>query len=140
LPFYFLGIWGEEWINKFLDKYGKYFFISKENVEKAYDIFDKHGNKMVFAGRLIPIVRTLISFPAGIAKMPFVLFSVYTLAGTLIWSSLLGGAGYLLGDNWSVVSEYVSEYENVILVLGVLVVVVFVGYKIFLKIKEKRVN
>jgi membrane protein DedA with SNARE-associated domain len=140
LPFYFLGIWGEEWINKFLDKYGKYFFISKDNVEKAYGIFDKHGNKMVFAGRLIPIVRTLISFPAGIAKMPFVLFSVYTLAGTLIWSSLLGGAGYLLGDNWSVVSEYVSEYENVILVLGVLVVVVFVGYKIFLKIREKQVG
>lgn len=140
LPFYFLGVWGEDFVNRFLDRFGKYLFISKSNVEKAYDAFDKHGNKVVFFGRLIPIVRTLISFPAGLARMNFVLFSVYTFAGTLLWSALLGYAGYVLGDNWLVVSEYVSKYEHLILWFVGIIVIAYIGYWIYKKTKEQKIT
>ena len=61
LPFYFLGVWGQDWINKFLEKFGKYLFISKKDVDLAYKAFDKYGNGIVFFGRLVPIVRTFVS-------------------------------------------------------------------------------
>jgi membrane protein DedA with SNARE-associated domain len=115
LPFYFVGLLGEEKIYEFLDKYGKYLFISKADMQAGYKVFEKYGNGIVFVGRLIPIVRTVVSFPAGAAKMNFTVFSIYTILGTLIWSSLLGYGGYILGENWLAVSEYVEQYENVII-------------------------
>jgi len=126
LPFYFIGKWGKEKVDLFFRKFGKYLFIKESDLDKGYAIFEKHGNKVVFFGRLIPIVRTLISFPAGVANMNFLLFSLYTLAGTFIWSTLLAGAGYLLGDNWDVVGGYISKYEKVIIVVGIILVGVFV--------------
>lgn len=127
LPFYFVGLLGEEKIYEFLNKYGKYLFISKTDLEAGYKVFEKYGNGIVFVGRLIPIVRTVVSFPAGAAKMNFMVFSIYTILGTLIWSSLLGYGGYILGENWLAVSEYVERYENLILpvlILGFLAYIV----------------
>ncbi len=138
LPFYLIGRWGKDKVDIFLREYGKYLFIKEGDLDKGYDVFNKHGNKMVFFGRLIPIVRTVISFPAGVADMNFVLFSAYTFAGTLIWSSILAGAGYLLGDNWSSISGYISKYEKIILVILILVIVLFVARGIRNAIKEKR--
>jgi membrane protein DedA with SNARE-associated domain len=125
LPFYFIGRWGEGFVFKFLEKYGKYLFIDKEDVDWAFGLFEKHGNKIVLMGRLIPIVRTLISFPAGVAKMRFGIFSVYTLLGSLLWNSLLAYAGYILADNWESVSSLISKYEKIILFVGVGVVVLY---------------
>ena len=127
LPFYLIGRWGKGKVDMFLRKYGKFLFIKEEDLDKGYDIFSKHGNKMVFFGRLIPIIRTVISFPAGVADMNFALFSLYTFGGTLIWSSILAGAGYLLGDHWDTISTYVSKYEKIILVLLVIIAVLFVA-------------
>ena len=127
LPFYLIGRWGKGKVDMFLRKYGKFLFIKEEDLDKGYDIFNKHGKKMVFFGRLIPIIRTVISFPAGVADMNFALFSLYTFGGTLIWSSILAGAGYLLGDHWDTISIYVSKYEKIILVLLVIIVVLFVA-------------
>lgn len=127
LPFYLIGRWGKDKVDMFLRKYGKYLFIKEEDLDKGYDIFNKHGKKMVFLGRLIPIIRTVISFPAGVADMNFALFSLYTFGGTLIWSSILAGAGYLLGDHWDTISTYVSKYEKIILVLLVIIAVLFVA-------------
>ena len=127
LPFYLIGRWGKGKVDMFLRKYGKFLFIKEEDLDKGYDIFNKHGKKMVFFGRLIPIIRTVISFPAGVADMNFALFSLYTFGGTLIWSSILAGAGYLLGDHWDAISTYVSKYEKIILVLLVIIVVLFVA-------------
>ena len=137
LPFYLIGRWGKDKVDMFLRKYGKYLFIKEEDLDKGYDIFNKHGKKMVFFGRLIPIIRTVISFPAGVADMNFGLFSLFTFAGTLIWSSVLAGAGYLLGDNWDTISVYVSKYEKVILIILVVVVVLFIARGIK-SILEKR--
>ena len=127
LPFYLIGRWGKGKVDMFLRKYGKFLFIKEEDLDKGYDIFNKHGKKMVFFGRLIPIIRTVISFPAGVADMNFALFSLYTFGGTLIWSSILAGAGYLLGDHWDAISIYVSKYEKIILVLLVIIAVLFVA-------------
>lgn len=120
LPFYFIGVWGEDFILKFLKKYGKYLFISQKDVDSGYKAFEKFGVGIVFFGRLIPIVRTVISFPAGASKMKFGIFSLFTLLGSLIWSSILAYTGYLMGENWSVVSVYTEEYERII--LGVLLI------------------
>lgn len=139
LPFYFLGRVGkEERIKQFINKYGKWLFISESDVEKGYSFFKKHGNWTVFFGRLIPIIRTVISFPAGMAQMNYIKFSAYTLAGSLIWSYLLTIAGYLLGENWEVVGAFIDKYQLVVIVIGVLIVL-FLLYKLVKRRNKQRV-
>ena len=140
LPFYLIGRWGKDKVDMFLRKYGKYLFIKEEDLDNGYDIFNKHGKKMVFFGRLIPIVRTVISFPAGVADMNFGLFSLFTFAGTLIWSSILAGAGYLLGDNWDTISIYVSKYEKIILVILIVIAALFVARGIRNLLEKRRLK
>jgi membrane protein DedA with SNARE-associated domain len=126
LPFYFIGKWGEKPVINFINKYGKYLFIQQKDVDKVFGAFDKYGKGVVFFGRLIPMIRTLISFPAGVAKMQFARFSMYTLFGSLTWNILLTYAGYQLGDHWSVVSKWIEKYQNVILVLIIIAVLLYI--------------
>ncbi|MCD4756407.1 DedA family protein [bacterium] len=135
LPFYFLGIWGEDFVNRFLKRYGKYFFIEESDVKKGFEVFERYGSGIIFFGRLIPIIRTVISFPAGVAKTSFLKFSVYTLLGSAIWSTLLATAGYLLGEQWELVGVWLSQYENVVIFCGVATVV---GYVVFLIARRSR--
>ena len=134
LPFYFIGKWGERPVINFIEKYGKYLFIQQKDVDKVFGAFDKYGKGVVFFGRLIPMIRTLISFPAGVAKMQFARFSMYTLLGSLTWNILLTYAGYQLGDHWSVVSKWIEKYQNVILVLIIIAVLLY----IIRRIKSRR--
>ena len=134
LPFYFIGKWGEKPVINFINKYGKYLFIQQKDVDKVFGAFDKYGKGVVFFGRLIPMIRTLISFPAGVAKMQFARFSMYTLLGSLTWNILLTYAGYQLGDHWSVVSKWIEKYQNVILVLKIIAVLLY----IIRRIKSRR--
>jgi membrane protein DedA with SNARE-associated domain len=138
LPFYLLGIWGEKFVEKFLKKYGKYLFIEQDEVDKAFEFFDKYGNSVVLFGRLVPLVRTFISFPAGVVKMPFWKFTLYSLIGSFLWSTILALAGFLLGEQWEIIIVWLSRYENVVIIGGVLVVVGYVVYKIFRK-KNKKI-
>lgn len=140
LPFYLVGRWGEKSVMKFLEKYGKYLFISKNDLDKGFNAFEKYGNGIVLLGRLIPVVRTVISFPAGVAKMKFGIFSLYTFVGTAIWSTILGMAGYLLGSKWEEVEVYVSKYEKAIIVLLVILFVLYIARGIYNIVKEKRVE
>lgn len=126
LPFYFIGKWGEKPVINFINKYGKYLFIQQKDVDKVFGAFDKYGKGVVFFGKLIPMIRTLISFPAGVAKMQFARFSMYTLFGSLTWNILLTYAGYQLGDHWSVVSKWIEKYQNVILVLIIIAVLLYI--------------
>lgn len=137
LPFYFIGRWGERYVTKFLNRFGKYLFIDQEDVDWVFNLFEKHGNRVVMVGRLIPIVRTLISFPAGVARMHFGIFTVFTLIGSLVWNAILVYAGYILADNWEIVGEYISKYEKAILVLGVLFVVLYI-LKSYLKKRNSK--
>lgn len=131
LPFYFIGYFGNHlFVDKFLRKYGKYFFISNEDVDKGFDFFDRYGKAVVFFGRLIPIIRTVISFPAGVAKMSFLQFSLYSIIGSTLWSSVLATMGYLLGNNWGIVSIYISRYEKGIAISILVLVIIGVIYKV----------
>lgn len=133
VPFYFLGLWGEDIVNKFLYKYGKYLFIDTDEVDKAYEFFDKHGHIIILTGRLIPLVRTVISFPAGVAKMPFMKFTFYTLLGGAIWSTTLSTAGFLLGERWEIILVWLEQYETLSIILMILSVFAYFGYKIVSK-------
>lgn len=134
LPFYFIGMWGEKYVFKLLERYGKYLFIEKQDVDWAFGLFEKHGSKIVLLGRLIPIVRSLISLPAGVAKMKFVVFSVYTLIGALVWNTLLAYAGFLLADSWEMVGDFVSQYEDIILIVAVGVFALYMFRGVFKRV------
>lgn len=133
LPFYLIGYWGNEIVlDRFLKRYGKYFFISNSDIEKGMEIFDKHGNIVVLLGRLIPIIRTVISFPAGLAKMNFLTFIAYTLVGSTAWSAVLALSGYFLGAKWEIVNVWIEQYQNIIIVVGVIAVLAFLLRKLYL--------
>ncbi len=86
------------WLGKpFLEKYGRYFFVKKKHLDRACELFNKYGAATTFVCRLVPVVRQLISIPAGIAKMPLRPFTVFTALGSGVWSTVLALAGYALG-------------------------------------------
>lgn len=121
IPWYYLGKFvGERRLKRLAAKHGRWLTLSPNDVETADEWFRKHGAAAVFFGRLVPTVRTLISVPAGIAKMPLVKFLLYSAAGTAIWTTLLAMAGYFLGQNYQSVSTYVGPVSNTVLVLIVL--------------------
>lgn len=120
---YYLGKYGGE---PFLEKYGKYFLINKEDLKKTHKYFEKHGEKTIFISRFIPVVRHLISIPAGIAEMNVKKFVLYTFLGGLIWNSFLAYVGYLLAERWELVHEYTKPLSYVVLVLLIIGVIYFV--------------
>lgn len=102
---------------KFLLKFGKYFFISQEGLDKAEDFFKKHGAFSTFSGRLIPVVRQLISIPAGLARMDMAKFLLYTGLGAGIWILILTLLGYFVGSNEELIKEYLHTIVITILIL-----------------------
>lgn len=102
---------------RFLEKYGKYFFIKESALDTMDDYFDKHGHISTFTGRLIPGIRQLISIPAGMARMNLAVFSFYTALGAGIWAFILVMLGYFIGDNQELLSEYLHQILIVVLLL-----------------------
>lgn len=109
-----------------LQKYGKYFFIKEEALEKMEIYFQKHGHISTFTGRLIPGIRQLISIPAGLARMNVVQFSLYTSLGAGLWALVLTLLGYFIGANQELIDQYLKEIT--LGVLSLLVIVIFVYY------------
>ena len=107
---------------KFVDKYGKYFFIKKSHVDLAQKWFDKYGIRAVFFSRMLPVVRTFISLPAGFARVNFKQFLFYTFAGSLPWTALILYAGELLGDNWEYLLEVGHEFSMAFIVVSVAII------------------
>jgi membrane protein DedA with SNARE-associated domain len=99
--------------------------VNLNDVDKAEEWFARHGPKAVFFGRMVPLVRSMISVPAGVERMSAPLFLALTAAGSLIWNSAFVLAGYLLGENWHVVESYVGIISKLVLAALVLAVVVF---------------
>jgi membrane protein DedA with SNARE-associated domain len=109
-------------------RWGKYLLLRPSDIDRADRWFDRHGTKAVFFGRLLPVVRTFISLPAGIARMSPVRFGIYTLAGCIPWTAALAWAGYAVGANWQhVVSAFhgVTYALAAAIVLAVVVAIVF---------------
>jgi len=114
---------------KFLYRYGKYFFISHESLQKMDQFFDNHGHISTFTGRLIPGARHLISIPAGIAKMDIKLFIIYTGAGAALWSLILLGLGYFLGKNQALIELYLKEISVGLILFVIAIVSGYLFYK-----------
>ncbi len=108
---YAIGAWGGR---PFLERYGKYMLIREHELEAADRFFSRYGAATVFIGRLLPIVRTFISFPAGVARMPVGTFIVYSTAGALLWSILLVWAGLQLGANWVTIRDMLKPFDMAI--------------------------
>jgi membrane protein DedA with SNARE-associated domain len=125
--FYGLGAWFDERrVRALLQRYGKWFMLSEEDLDVALAWFDRYGDYVIFFGRMVPIVRSLISVPAGLASMPLGKFSLFTAVGTALWSFILAFAGRMLGENWHLVSDFIDKYENIVLVVVVLAFVYFI--------------
>jgi len=102
---------------KILVKYGKYFFIKEQTLQKMDNFFLKHGHISTFVGRLIPGIRQLISVPAGIAKMNLAVFATYTALGAGIWALILTLIGYFIGENQELIDVYLKQITMVVLVI-----------------------
>lgn len=127
---YLAGMYGG---NALVLKYGKYFLLDEKDLMKTESWFSKKGEKTIFIGRLIPVVRHLISIPAGIGKMNFKKFCIYTISGALIWNSFLAYLGYILGQNWDKVRHYTEPISIAVAVL----LAAGAGYYIYHFVKDK---
>lgn len=110
----------------FILKYGKYFFIKEETLDKLESFFTTHGEISTFTGRLIPGIRQLISLPAGLARMNIAKFSFYTSLGAGIWVVVLVALGYLVGSNEELISEYLKSATLIALVSVVLITLFYI--------------
>jgi membrane protein DedA with SNARE-associated domain len=118
-PWYYLGkYWGLKRTQKIADRYGKWLTVSGEDVGKAKVWFDRRGYVATAIGRIVPGIRTYISIPAGISKMPLLPFLIYSTMGTVVWISLLAAAGYILGANHEIVGVYIKPISTIVL-LGI---------------------
>lgn len=115
---------------------GRVLCLKKDDIEKSYNRFNEKGNLSVLYSRFVPILRSLISVPAGMNKMKFGLFMIYTTIGSLIWNIVLCSLGKLVGNNYMVVANVFSKYSKLILIL----LIVFILYKIVKKFIKKRKN
>ena len=117
---YWLGVCGGR---PFLVRYGRYFGFSVKHLQTAEQWFDRYGEATVFFTRLMPVIRTFISLPAGIARMHFTKFVIYTFLGSLPWSLLLTYAGLKLGQNWKTIESWFHKAD--VFILGGLAAVLF---------------
>lgn len=115
LPLYYLGLkMGAERLKTLADRHGRWLTVCGGDIDRAIGWFDRHGRAAVFIGRLVPGVRSLISLPAGIDRMPLVSFLLFTALGSGIWSALLAYAGYLLGGRYQEVERYINPVSYVV--------------------------
>jgi membrane protein DedA with SNARE-associated domain len=132
---YAIGAWGGR---PFLERYGKYLLIRHHEIELAERFFDKYGNATAFFSRLLPVVRTFISFPAGVARMPLGRFIAYSTAGAFLWSTLLVYAGTVLGENWVDIRHALQPFDLLIAVGVVALVVLFVWWRLGMPGRPRR--
>jgi len=112
-----------------LERYGRFILITRHEIDLAHRWFERHGPATVFIARLLPIVRTFVSLPAGIVRMDFKTFVVYSFVGSLPWCFALTYAGLWLKDQWGVLEQY-WVYFDVLTVLGIIAFFLYVGYKL----------
>jgi len=123
LIFYYIGKTGG---HSLVEKYGKYVLVDTSDIKKTESWFYKRGDLTVFLARLVPVVRHLISFIAGIGKMNVKKFIVYTILGATLWNGILTYLGFLLGQHWEEVSQYLESLDIIIVILLILGCVYFV--------------
>ena len=114
-----------------VDRYGKYLFIKSDDVKKALDWFEHYGHRVVFFGRMVPAVRSLISIPAGMSRMPFWKFMTYSALGTIIWTTFLAYVGFYFGNNTELMQQIFSRVGYVIIAICVIVCSIWLYKKLY---------
>jgi membrane protein DedA with SNARE-associated domain len=130
---YLMGLYGGR---AFILKYGKYFLLEKEHLEITEKFFSKYGEITILISRFIPVVRHLISIPAGMARMNFMKFIIFTTIGASAWNMFLAYVGYILKSNWKEIMKY-SKVFDLIVILAIFLLSVYFLYKQFKKSKQK---
>ncbi|KZM58207.1 alkaline phosphatase, partial [Geobacillus stearothermophilus] len=115
-----------ERLERIVDRWGGWLRVKPEDIDKANRTFQRYGVWAVFLGRMIPLVRSLISIPAGMARMNLWLFVWLSVLGTLIWNTILISVGAALGQSWGKVSEVIGAYADVVYIIIAIVIVVAV--------------
>jgi membrane protein DedA with SNARE-associated domain len=133
LIFYYIGKTGGHTL---VEKYGKYVLVDTEDIKKTEEWFNKRGELTIFIARLIPVVRHLISLIAGIGKMNVKKFTLYTILGATLWNGILTYLGFILGQHWNEVSQYIEELDVGIVILLVIGCLYFAYHHITRKRKN----
>jgi membrane protein DedA with SNARE-associated domain len=124
---YWLGyVKGEEWVRFAIRRWGKWLLIREREFDQAKTWFQVYGQWVAFGSRVLPVVRTFISLPAGIAKMNLPLFSLLTFIGSFVWSAFLAYLGLKLGQNWMSIEPYFRKFQFLIIILGVAAVAFYI--------------
>jgi len=128
---YVVGKWGGR---PLLEKYGKYILISHRDLDVADRWFNRYGSLSIFIARLLPVVRTFISLPAGVAKMSFIKFLIYTFIGSFIWCAGLAYGGYLLGEHWDKIRAAIEPVSPLI----VAIILALIGLYIYRHVRGSK--
>jgi len=131
---YFMGTWGGR---PLVNRFGKYLLLDKHHLDMTERFFGKYGDRTIFISRFIPVVRHLISIPAGVGKMNLAKFSIYTLIGAGLWNAFLTYLGYYLKENWHVVKHY-SEIVDIFVVIILAGMVIFVVFHYKSRLKKAK--
>ncbi len=123
LPWYGIGrLVNEERLEKWLEKHGRWLGINPQELARSRKWFNRYGVSLVFWGRLVPGIRTLISVPAGVELMPMTPFLIWTTAGSLIWTLFLTITGFYLGDNYANIANWISPFSSIFKAIIVLII------------------
>jgi len=128
---YWAGAWGGR---PLLERYGRYVLITRRELDQADRWFARYGSWAVFVSRLLPVVRTFISFPAGVVRMPLMRFSILTFLGSFPWSLGLAYGGYILGENWEGLRRAMRPFDFPILVVAA----ALIGFYFYRRIRHLR--
>ena len=120
---YAVGAWGGR---PLIERYGKYLLISRSDLDLADRWFQRHGDITIFVGRLLPVIRTFIAFPAGVARMPLWRFTLYSFVGSFIWCLALAWIGMKLGQHWDTLGVWFHRFDAVIVGLFAIALVAYV--------------
>jgi len=128
---------GPRRLHAFIARYGKWFRLTNEDIAKAELWFDRNAVAAVLAGRCVPLIRSLVSIPAGFRRMSFLTFTVYTTIGSAIWNSALIGAGYVLRDQWDRVESFVGAFQYLV-ILAIVAAVAWYVWTRFIQPARRR--
>jgi membrane protein DedA with SNARE-associated domain len=141
LVLYSVGAWfGDRRIRWLVVRYGKWLALTEADLDTANGWFDRHGGKAVLLCRLVPIVRSIISIPAGLRRMSLPVFILYTAIGSGLWNSVLVVAGWWLGENWEQVGGYVDYLEYPVIIAAVLAVAWYIWKRVLTRPKSPNVS
>jgi membrane protein DedA with SNARE-associated domain len=139
--YYVAYLFGDRRLRWLINRYGKWFAVSESDLDKANEWFDRRGGLAVMVCRVVPIVRSLVSLPAGLRRMNLIAFIAYTFVGATVWNTILVVAGYILGDNWEDVENVVGYLQYLVILAAVLGVAWFLWSKLSGRSRaDRRVN